>query len=128
MLVIRLFRVGKKNQPAFKIVVTEKSKPPRGGVFIEEVGTWNPITKDKFLRKERIEYWMSVGAKPSASVHNLLVAEKIIDAEKIKKHKKPKKKKAEKVKEEALPSESKKEEGVGVEEALPSKSRKEETV
>jgi small subunit ribosomal protein S16 len=96
MLVIRFFRVGKKNQPAFKIVVTDKRNPPRGGRFVEEVGFWNPITKEKVLRAERIKYWLSVGAQPSESVHNLLVSEKIIGGEKIPVHKKKKEEKEEK--------------------------------
>jgi len=95
MLVIRLFRVGKKNQPSFKIVVTDKRKPPRAGRFIEEVGFWNPLTKEKVLKKERILYWLSVGAKPSATVFNLLVSEKIVEGKKIPVHKKPKKKEKE---------------------------------
>jgi len=92
MLVIRLFRVGKKNQPSFKIVVTDKRSKPRAGRFIEEVGFWNPLTKEKILSGERIKYWLSVGAKPSPTVHNLLVSEKIIEGKKISVHKKAKKK------------------------------------
>jgi len=92
MLVIRFFRVGKKNQPSFKIVVTDKRKPTRAGRFIEEVGFWNPLTKEKVLKKDRILYWISVGAQPSASLHNLLVSEKIVEGKKTPKHKKPKKK------------------------------------
>ena len=92
MLVIRFLRIGRRNQPSFKIVVTDKRNPPRGGRFIEEVGFWNPLTKEKVLKPERIKYWLSVGAQPSESVHNLLVEEKIIQGEKIKKHKKKKEK------------------------------------
>lgn len=94
MLVIRFYRIGKKNQPSFKIVVTDKKNPPRGGKIIEEVGFWNPLTKEKALRRERIQYWLSVGAQPSKTIHNLLVSEKILEGEKIKKHKKKKKEKA----------------------------------
>ena len=72
MLVIRLFRVGKRNQPSFKIVVTDKRKPTRSGRFVEEVGFYNPLTKEKVLKDERIKYWLSVGAQPSETVHNLL--------------------------------------------------------
>ena len=86
---IRLLRVGKKNQPFFKIVVTPKSNPPGGGRFVEEVGVYNPLTKERFLRKERIQYWLSKGAKLSPTVHNLFVEEKLIEMEKIPKHKKP---------------------------------------
>ncbi len=92
MLVIRLFRTGKSNQPQFKIVVTDKKNPPRGGRFLEVVGSYSPLTKKKDLKAERIMYWMSVGAKPSPTVFNFLVAEKIIEGKKIPKHKKAKKK------------------------------------
>jgi len=83
MLVIRLFRVGKKNQPSFKIVVTDKRRPPRAGRFVEEVGFYNPLTKERVLKEERIKYWIGVGAKPSDIVYNLLVKEKIIKGKKI---------------------------------------------
>jgi small subunit ribosomal protein S16 len=103
MLIIRFIRIGKKNQPFFRIVVTDKKNPPRGGRFLEVLGFFNPLTKEKGLR---IKYWLSVGAQTSDRVHNLLVAEKIIEGKKIAVHKKTKKKgKAEK-----MPKEEKKEE------------------
>ena len=91
MLVIRLLRIGKKNQPAFKIVVTEKKNPPKGGRFLEEVGTYNPLTKNRTLKTDRMKYWMSVGAKPSDTVFNMLVSEKVVEGKKLPKHGKPKK-------------------------------------
>ena len=94
MLVIRYLRRGKKNQPFFKIVVTDKKRAPRGGRFIEQVGFWNPLTKERKLEGERIKYWMSVGAKPSPSAFNLLVSAKIVEGKKMAVHKKSKKKTA----------------------------------
>ncbi len=114
MLVIRFFRTGKKNQPSFKIVVTDKRESSTTGRSVEEVGFWNPLTKEKVLRQERIKYWLSVGAKPSPTVFNLLVSEKIVEGKKIDVHKKTKMKekpKEEKPKEEpkveAKPAEEK---------------------
>lgn len=107
MLVIRFFRVGKKNQPSFKIVVTDKRKPPRAGRFLEQVGFYNPLTKEKVLKPERIKHWLSVGAKPSDTVHNLLVSEKIIEGKKIDLHKKTKKKEEKSVEEKSAPAEEK---------------------
>jgi len=105
MLVIRFLRVGKKNQPFFRIVVTDKKKPPRGGRFLEILGFFNPLTKEKNLKKERVKYWLSVGAQPSPRVHNLLIEEKIISGKKIAVHKKPKKeRKPEEVKKEENPN------------------------
>jgi small subunit ribosomal protein S16 len=94
MLVIRLFRVGKKNQPIFKIVVAEKSQSSRAGRFVEEVGFYNPLTKEKILKADRLKYWIGVGAIASDTVHNLLISEKVIEGAKrkiaIKKSKKEK--------------------------------------
>lgn len=78
MLSIRFLRVGKKHQPFFRIVATDKKNPPRGGRFLEILGFVNPFTKEKQLKRERIEYWLKVGAKPSDTVHNLLIREGLI--------------------------------------------------
>jgi small subunit ribosomal protein S16 len=96
MLVIRLLRVSKKNQPSFKIVVVDKRRSSKSGRFLEEVGFYNPLTKEKVLKAERIKYWISKGVQPSPTVHNLLVKEKILEGKKIPKHKKSKKKAEEK--------------------------------
>ena len=90
MLTIRLFRVGRKNQPAFKIVVTDKRNSSTRGRFVEEIGVYNPLTKQRNLKGDRAKYWISVGAKPSPTVHNMLVADKIVEGAKIAKHKQPK--------------------------------------
>ena len=55
------------------------------------LGFFNPLTKEKKLKADRVEYWLSCGAQPSSRVHNLLVEEKIIEEKKIDVHKKPKK-------------------------------------
>ena len=102
MLVIRLFRTGKKHQPFFKIVVTDKRRPPKGGRFVEEIGFVNPLTKEKKINKERAKYWLSVGAQPSDTVYNLLVSEKFVEGKKIPLHKKKKVKKGAETKE-AIP-------------------------
>jgi len=110
MLVIRFLRIGRKNQPFFRIVVTDKKNPPQGGRFLEILGFFNPLTKERKLKAERIKYWLSVGAKPSDTVHNLLVSEGIIKAQKIPVHKKPKKKEEKKAEAETLKTEPVKEE------------------
>jgi len=121
MLVIRLRRTGKKNQPAFKMVVTEKKTSPTKGTSVEEVGFWNPLTKERILKEERIKYWISVGAQTSNTVHNMLVESKIIDGEKTKKHNKPKKKEEDKKVEVKKETETKEE----VKEEKPEKEEKE---
>lgn len=90
MLKIRFQRVGKKNQPFFRMVVTEKNSPPQGGRF-EKVGFLNPLTKEKGLNVERIKYWLSVGAQPTDRVYNLLIEEKILEGKKKAVHSQKKK-------------------------------------
>lgn len=83
MLAIRLTRIGKKNQPSYRVVLAEKTSPVKGK-FIEILGNYNPRLKTKALKAERIQYWISKGAQASATVHNLLVSEKIISGPKVK--------------------------------------------
>lgn len=83
MLKIRLQRIGKKNSPSFRVVLVEHTMRPRGE-FIELLGSYNKIQKQKSFNKERILYWISKGAQPTPTMHNLLVDEKIIDKAKIK--------------------------------------------
>jgi len=90
MLRIRLTRCGKINQVFYRIVVAEAKRPIKGR-FIEILGFLNPHTKEISLKKERIQYWLSVGAKPSDTMHNLLVDHKLIQEKKINKFKKKKK-------------------------------------
>ena len=83
MLTIRLTRRGKKNQPFFKVVVIDKIRSTKGGRAVEVLGFVDPLTKRKSLEKERILYWLKCGAKPSATINNLLIQEKIIEGQKI---------------------------------------------
>lgn len=70
---IRLKRVGTKNSPVFRIVVTD-GRSPRDGKFIEEIGTYQPRKKDTnfTVDTERANYWISKGAQPSETVASFL--------------------------------------------------------
>ena len=91
MLTIRLKRVGRKHQPSFKVIVTPKKLGGPAGKPVEYLGWYNSLQKKFELKKERIQYWMSQGAQPSASLHNLLVKSGMVSASKIPVHKKSKK-------------------------------------
>ncbi|NCP17392.1 30S ribosomal protein S16 [Candidatus Kuenenbacteria bacterium] len=94
MLMVRLSRVGEKKYATYKIVIQEKSKDPWDKA-LEYLGTYNPHTKELKVKKDRIEYWLSVGAQVSATVNNLLIKNKIIKGEKMKAAKLNKKKNGE---------------------------------
>ena len=81
MLTIRFQRIGRRNDPSYRIVVTERrSKPQSGGVEI--VGSYHPKTKQTVLKNERILYWISKGAHTSDTVHNLLIARRVLQGKK----------------------------------------------
>ena len=83
MLKIRMQRTGRINTPSYRIVVVEHTASPKAGKFVDKVGTYDPKSKQRTLDIERIKHWISVGAQPSATVHNMLVSLGIIDAKKI---------------------------------------------
>ena len=106
---IRLTRLGRKKVPYYHIVVAD-SNAPRDGKFIEKVGTYNPLVdneKQVSLNKERLEYWLSVGAIPTTRVAIILNKNNIKGAEKYKPVFVPKQKQ---VKQEEIKEESKVEE------------------
>ena len=73
MVKIRLQRFGKKRSPFYHIVVAD-SKSPRDGRIIEQIGTYNPMTKPStiVIDKEKFEKWVKNGAKPTDTVKKLV--------------------------------------------------------
>lgn len=76
MLVIRFRRIGKKNKPTYRVVLSEHSYPINGK-FIADLGFYNPHTKKTGLKLEEITQWLGKGAKPSNTVARLLKGEKL---------------------------------------------------
>lgn len=73
MLTIRLARRGARKQPHYRVVVIEKERA-RNGRPVEVVGTYNPRTNPASLdiKRDRVEYWVSKGAKMSDRVNKLM--------------------------------------------------------
>src|ERR1700690_2440298 len=97
MLKIRLQRIGRKNDPSFRAVLTDSKNSTKSGKFLEILGTYNPKAGVQKLETERIKYWMSKGAQCSGTMHNFLVHDKIVEGKK--KNVLPKKKPTQKRKE-----------------------------
>lgn len=76
-------RVGRINMPSYRIIVVEHTEGPKTGNIVEKVGTYNPRSKERAIDADRVKYWMSVGAQPSDTVHNMLVSLGILNAKKI---------------------------------------------
>lgn len=77
MLKLRLKRAGRKRSPAYRLVIMENTYR-RDGRPIEEVGYYNPITKQYKFDGEKIKKWLSYGVKPTETVSNLLKKAEII--------------------------------------------------
>ena len=77
MLKLRLKRLGKKRYPSYRLVIMENTFR-RNGRPIEEVGYYNPITKQYKFDIEKIKKWLNYGAKPTETVLNLLKKAEII--------------------------------------------------
>jgi small subunit ribosomal protein S16 len=73
VLMIRLSRTGARKQPQYRVVVIEKERA-RNGRPVEVVGTYNPRTTPASieLKRERIDYWVSKGAKLSDRVSKIV--------------------------------------------------------
>ena len=73
MVKIRLRRMGAKKAPYYRIVVAD-SHFPRDGRFIEEIGTYTPLTEPAEIKvdSERALTWIKNGAQPTDTVKNLL--------------------------------------------------------
>src|SRR3989344_2593405 len=83
MLKIRLQRIGRKNDPAFRAVLTDSKNSTKSGKFLEILGTYNPHLDDAKFENDRIKHWVSKGAKLSDTMHNFLVHQKVIEGKKI---------------------------------------------
>ena len=87
---IRLKRMGSKKRPFYRVVVAD-SRSPRDGRFIENVGTYNPLTEPQTvtLEEESIINWLNNGAQPSDTVRNILsnagIMKKFHEAKNVKK-------------------------------------------
>ncbi len=83
MLNIRLQRVGRKNDPSFRVIVTDSKLKQKTGNFLEILGSYDARKGKPVINTERAKYWISVGAQTSGTVHNILVDLKAVTGKKI---------------------------------------------
>lgn len=79
---MRLQRFGRKNDPSFRVVVLEATEGPKSGNHVDQIGSYNAVTKQKSLNKEKAKHWLSKGVQPSDTVYNFLVSEGVIEGKK----------------------------------------------
>ena len=83
MLMIRFQRIGRTNDPAFRIVVLEKERAAKAGNIVELLGTYNPRSKAITLNEESVKGWIAKGAQPTDSIRNLLITKGVIAGKKV---------------------------------------------
>ncbi len=83
MLKMRLQRIGRKNEPHFRVVITDQRNGVQSGKFIEIVGAYNPKLGTIDLKKDSITAWIAKGVQLSDTVHNFLIEHKVIEGKKI---------------------------------------------
>lgn len=83
MLAIRLQRVGRKNDPSFRVIVTDSKWKPKTGKFLEILGSYDARKGKPVINGDRAKHWISVGAKASGTVHNMLIDLKVLAGKKI---------------------------------------------
>ena len=73
MLAISLMRMGAKKKPFYRVVVKEK-RSKRDGAYLENLGTYDPMTDPSTvdLKLDRVNYWVGVGAQPTETVKRLI--------------------------------------------------------
>ncbi len=82
VLCIRMQRYGRRNRPFYRISAIDR-RTRRDGAPVEELGWYNPVEKNPAkqvsLNEERVKYWLSMGARPSDTVRDMLAKRNLID-------------------------------------------------
>jgi small subunit ribosomal protein S16 len=82
MLMMRLKRVGRKNNPAYRLVVVDKRTSVKSNKTIDLLGSYEPKLGRISINGEKAKHWLSKGVQPSDTVYNMLVTQKIIEGKK----------------------------------------------
>ncbi len=84
MLIIRLQRVGRKNDPKFRLVLTESKNSTKSGKFLEILGSHDFRRKaETVIKGDRIKELIKDGAQVTDTVRNLLITHKILTGKKV---------------------------------------------
>ena len=82
MLMMRLQRVGRRNDPAYRIVVTDKRTGPKSDKHVARLGSYNPKMDHVQIDAAAAKDWLSKGVQPSDTVYNILVGQNIVEGRK----------------------------------------------
>ena len=80
---VRLQRVGRKHEPVFRLVLTDSKNAAKTGKFLDILGSYNPKSGEVIFKADEIKRRIADGVTVSDTVHNFLVAQKIITGKKV---------------------------------------------
>lgn len=82
MLMMRLQRIGRKNNPTYRILVVDRRASTKSNKFVDHLGHYEPKSGVFEIDGEKAKHWMSQGVKPSDTLYNMLITKKIIEGKK----------------------------------------------
>lgn len=82
MLMMRLQRVGRKNDPSYRVVVVDKRTGPKSNKHIDHLGSYNPKLNHVQIDTVKAKDWLTKGVQPSDTIYNILVNLKVIEGKK----------------------------------------------
>jgi len=83
MLMMRLQRIGRRNEAHFKIVVIEKTKGPKSQKYVDIIGSYNPKLGRVQIDAAKTTEWLAKGVQPSDTVRNFLIDQGVLEGRKI---------------------------------------------
>jgi small subunit ribosomal protein S16 len=82
MLKMRLQRIGRKNNPSYRVIVTDSRNAASRGRHVDLIGSYDPKLGRVQIDKDKATHWLSHGVQPSDTVYNMLVSQKIVEGRK----------------------------------------------
>ena len=82
MLKMRLQRIGRKNSPSYRVVVTDSRNAVSRGRNVDQIGSYDPKLGRVVIDKDKATHWLGHGVQPSDTVYNMLVAQGIVEGRK----------------------------------------------
>lgn len=82
MLKMRLQRIGRKNSPSYRVVVTDSRNAVSRGRNVDLIGSYEPKLGRVQIDAEKAKHWLKQGVQPSDTVYNMLVSQKIVEGKK----------------------------------------------
>ena len=83
MLKMRLQRIGRKNNPTYRVLIVDSRQGPKSGKYVDMLGSYDPKVDRVVIDGEKAKAWIQKGAQVSPTVHNILISQKIIEGKKI---------------------------------------------